>query len=120
MTGSDNPFEGLPPEEIARLKAERDAKLEAARRRWPGGTEQAWKELGYDISQTAARLFEALPERFTWGDVVDAAAQTDLTEEDLRAMLRDYAAREMVTSRNGLYAKSGFKPYRTDLGNSPE
>ena len=70
----------------------------------------------YDIEQTSARLFEAVPERFTFADVQAAARYSRLTEEELRDYVLDWQAREMVTKAGEAYVKTGHRPYRTDLG----
>lgn len=46
----------------------------------------------------------------------EVAAGTDYTPEQVKDVLVDWQKREMVTSRNGLYVKTGHRPYRTDLG----
>ena len=84
--------------------------------RFPGGPEQAWEEAGYDISRISAQLFKGVPERFTMADVVYAAAYTGLSEDELQEIMEEWQRREMVTVRNGLYAKTGHRPYRTDQG----
>ena len=70
----------------------------------------------YDIEQTSARLFEAVPERFTFADVQAAARHATLSEEELRGYVLDWQAREMVTKAGEAYVKTGHRPYRTDLG----
>ena len=65
------------------------ARLEHARE-FPNG----WP---YDIEQTSARLFEAVPERFTLADVRAAARHATLTDDELRGYVLDWQRREMVT-----------------------
>ena len=84
------------------------ARLEHARE-FPNG----WP---YDIEQTSARLFEAVPERFTFTDVQAAARHTMLSEDELRGYVVDWQRREMVTRAGEAYVKTGHRPYRTDLG----
>ena len=70
----------------------------------------------YEIEQTSARLFEAVPARFTFQDVQAAARHATLTEEELRGYILDWQRREMVTKAGEAYTKTGHRPYRTDLG----
>ena len=70
----------------------------------------------YEIEQTSARLFEAVPARFTFRDVQAAARRATLSEEELRGCVLDWQRREMVTKAGEAYVKTGHRPYRTDLG----
>ncbi|MGI9173770.1 MAG: hypothetical protein ACR2GR_00425 [Rhodothermales bacterium] len=98
-----------PSEEEARQRYEAyQARLEHARE-FPNG----WP---YDIEQTSARLFEAVPERFTFADVQAAARRATLNEEELRGYVQDWQRREMMTKSGDVYVKTGHRPYRTDLG----
>ena len=70
----------------------------------------------YEIEQTSARLFEAVPERFTFVDVQAVARHTTLTEDELCGYVLDWQRREMVTKAGNAYVKTGHRPYRTDRG----
>ena len=96
-----------PEDDRARWEAYQ-ARLEHARE-FPKG----WP---YDIEQTSARLFEAVPARFTFRDVQAAARHAALSEEELRGYMLDWQRREMVTKAGEVYTKTGHRPYRTDLG----
>ena len=91
------------------------ARWEAYQERLEHGQEfpNGWS---YDIEQTSARLFEAVPERFTFQDVQAAARHASLTEEELRGYVLDWQRREMVTKADKAYVKTGYRPYRTDRG----
>ena len=81
-------------------------------KRTPEG-EPSWP---YDIDRGSARTFEALPERFTWADVLEVTRHAAVTEAENRAHLADWQRREMVTKAGEAYVKTGHRPYRTDLG----
>lgn len=67
--------------------------------------------LEFPISREAIRLFEALPDRFTFDELTDVAEVQELNAEAGAEHLRTWIDEEMIVQTNDGYRKTGRKPY---------